>query len=87
MSQHYVDPNRVFVTEVRESNVKRIMKLLQEQGQIVPILVEPTADAEYDWQIMTNAEDPDPYAEARVMAVRRLGWETILVDDEDVTSG
>lgn len=88
MTQHYVDPRRVFVASAHESDVKRMIKVLEKQGQIEPLMVKPArpgVDSVYhDFDV--DAEE-NFWGPAIVIAARRLRWDTILVETENVTSG
>jgi hypothetical protein len=84
VSQHYIDPNKVLTQETYERDIKRMQAMLDQQGQIVPLMVNPTDVPGFDFKADDNEY---PMASALVIAARRLRWSTILVDDENVTSG
>lgn len=74
MSQHYVDPRDIVVPPEHHGRPSRsLLRILTTDGQIVPLLVEQVGD------LMVS---PDSWQSARVLALRELGWPTVLVETE-----
>lgn len=67
--QSYPDPYKVSVPEGTPNPSKKLKKVLEREGQIVPLLVTPDLEAADKWQ------------GERVLALRELGFPTILVED------
>lgn len=82
MAQHYVDPHLVAVPPNTRRPSKKVIQYLQRDGQIVPLLVvAPAILDDYGWaDTMWLAADFNQ-AE-RVIALRMLGYDTILIEDE-----
>lgn len=72
----YVDPNKVILEEhTNRRDVGNQVKLLNKQGQIVPLVAKETTNG---WVV----NDSDyPYATAQVEAAIELGWSTIILTD------
>ena len=99
MSQHYVDPNKVFVGHATEWGTRSLMAILKSQGQIEPIIVAEAigsivelerrieSGVEYEFSLDDRSYEEYPFAGDLVMAARRLAWPTILVETEVRTSG
>jgi hypothetical protein len=71
MSQHYVDPNSVRLG-VAPHTSRRLVKIIEQDGQIVPVLVRTDNNGFYV---------DDQYQADRVFVFRQLKWPTILVED------
>ena len=103
MSQHYVDPNKVFVGRATEWGTRSLMAILKSQGQIEPIIarkvnklsandivrqvIDDTLEPRYEFSLDDRSYEEYPFAGDLVMAARRLAWPTILVETEVRTSG
>ena len=77
MTQRYIDPQNVHPNGVRyRRDVSMAIKRLEQDGQIVPLLVDEIFDHGYSWQVA------DPLlGTAIVYAARDLKWETVLCED------
>ena len=75
MSQDYVNPHDIVVpAEHAERRPSRsLLRILARDGQIVPLLV-----TRLDGRYVTA----DTWQSERVLALRELGWPTVLVEDE-----
>ena len=72
--QRYIDPNDVPIPEGTWCS-RRHIRVLQEEGQITPIMVD------------ANNVPIDAWEASRVLAARKNDWSTILVEDEEIVSG
>ena len=73
MSQYYVDPNTVEI-RCKAYNSKTLRLILEDQGQIVPILVRKDIDGTFYVDDQRQAD--------RVLCCRELLWPTILIEDK-----
>lgn len=72
--QNYVRPDEVQVPPGTRRPTRSLLRILERDGQIVPLLVLPTDD---DSWIAA-----DSWQGERVLALRELQWPTILIEDE-----
>lgn len=83
--QRYIDPNKVGTVKLRwPYEVRRMKVILEQQGQIEPLIVKPSTDMDYEWVVDLTENH---MGDAIVYAARELDWPTILVEDEVITSG
>lgn len=71
--QYYVDPIGVFTPEGTRNPTRSLRRILERDGQIVPVLVR-----RLDGGTFMAA---DRNQGIRVLAFRDLGWPTILIED------
>lgn len=56
MTQHYVNPQRVLIVDdnnarlMTQTQPRAMMRVLQSQGQIEPLIVKPTTQPGYDFE-------------------------------------
>ena len=73
MTQYYIPPQEVDVTNGPRWPSKFLKKIIERDGLITPILVNRKDDAFYA---------ADERQAERVMACQELGFETVLLEDE-----
>lgn len=72
----YIDPNQVILEgEPYKRDVEYQIKLLNKQGQIVPLVARETSNG---WVV--NNYDYS-HATAQIVAARELEWSTVILTD------
>jgi len=57
----------------RVQSVKKVMAILDKQGQIEPMQVKVLGPDSY------TTFEHDPWSDTRILAAKQLGWKTLLI--------
>lgn len=79
MSQHYVPPAEVNFPAGREPTgpaKKNVVRILERDGQIVPLLVHPRLSENDPFIVASDWNQIE-----RLHALKEMAWPTILIED------